>query len=121
VRTEPADRVTVFTGAPSQDQGHETVVAQICADQIGAPLDKITALGGDASLMAPPYADRLRRSAAGRLVEHKQYIVRRGEDMPEVRPHARPAGTATEEGDQLPMPAQQCVGRDDRIQLAVLA
>jgi aerobic carbon-monoxide dehydrogenase large subunit len=50
VRTDPAGRVTVFTRAPSQDQGHETVFAQICADQIGAPLDKITVLGGDTSL-----------------------------------------------------------------------
>lgn len=52
VRVEPDGRVTVFTGAPSQGQGHETVFAQICADQLGAPIDKITVLGGDTGLIA---------------------------------------------------------------------
>jgi carbon-monoxide dehydrogenase large subunit len=51
VRVEPDGRVTVFIGAPSQGQGHETVFAQICADQLGVPLDKITVLGGDTALI----------------------------------------------------------------------
>ncbi len=52
VRVEPDGRVTVVTGAPSQGQGHETVLAQICADQLGARLDGITVLGGDTALIA---------------------------------------------------------------------
>src|SRR5262249_52500809 len=30
VRVDPGGRVTVYTGAPSQGQGHETTMAQIC-------------------------------------------------------------------------------------------
>ena len=51
VRVEPDGRVTVTLGAPSQGQGHETVFAQICADQLGAPIDAITVLGGDTALI----------------------------------------------------------------------
>jgi carbon-monoxide dehydrogenase large subunit len=40
-----AVRVTV--GAPSQGQGHETTLAQICAARLGVPLDTVTVVAGD--------------------------------------------------------------------------
>jgi CO/xanthine dehydrogenase Mo-binding subunit len=40
-------RVHVSTGAPSQGQGHETTLAQICADRLGVPLDSVSVIGGD--------------------------------------------------------------------------
>jgi CO/xanthine dehydrogenase Mo-binding subunit len=40
-------RVRVVTGAPSQGQGHETTLAQICADVLRVPLDAIAVVGGD--------------------------------------------------------------------------
>jgi aerobic carbon-monoxide dehydrogenase large subunit len=43
--------VTVFTGAPSQGQGHETTLAQICADALGVPLASIAVVGGDSTLI----------------------------------------------------------------------
>jgi carbon-monoxide dehydrogenase large subunit len=51
VRVDPEGRVTVFTGAPSQGQGHETTLAQICADALGVPLDSISVVGGDSALI----------------------------------------------------------------------
>jgi len=51
VRMDPEGRVTVFTGAPSQGQGHETTLAQICADTLGVPLDSISVVGGDSALI----------------------------------------------------------------------
>lgn len=51
VRVDPEGRVTVFTGAPSQGQGHETTLAQICADALGVPLDTISVVGGDSALI----------------------------------------------------------------------
>jgi aerobic carbon-monoxide dehydrogenase large subunit len=51
VRIDPEGRVTVFTGAPSQGQGHETTLAQICADTLGMPLDSISVVGGDSALI----------------------------------------------------------------------
>jgi CO/xanthine dehydrogenase Mo-binding subunit len=51
VRIDPEGRVTVFTGAPSQGQGHETTLAQICADTLSVPLESVTVVGGDTSLI----------------------------------------------------------------------
>ena len=51
VRIDPEGRVTVFTGAPSQGQGHETTLAQICADTLGVPIDSVTVVGGDSALI----------------------------------------------------------------------
>jgi CO/xanthine dehydrogenase Mo-binding subunit len=40
-------RVQVIVGAPSQGQGHETVLAQVCADRLGVPLAIIDVTAGD--------------------------------------------------------------------------
>jgi carbon-monoxide dehydrogenase large subunit len=51
VRVDPEGRVTVFTGAPSQGQGHETTFAQICADELGVPLASVSVVAGDTALI----------------------------------------------------------------------
>jgi CO/xanthine dehydrogenase Mo-binding subunit len=40
-------RVRVAAGPPSQGQGHETVLAQICAARLGVPLASVDVSGGD--------------------------------------------------------------------------
>ncbi len=45
ITTEGA--VNVRTGASSQGQGHQTVLAQICADELGVPFASVTVTGGD--------------------------------------------------------------------------
>ncbi len=47
VRVEPGGQVVVVTGAGPQGQGHETTVAQICADALGVPLEAVQLLAGD--------------------------------------------------------------------------
>jgi carbon-monoxide dehydrogenase large subunit len=47
VRVESSGAVTVFSGASSQGQSHETVFAQIVADGLDVPLDQITVVAGD--------------------------------------------------------------------------
>jgi CO/xanthine dehydrogenase Mo-binding subunit len=47
VGIEADGRVHVSTGAPSQGQGHETTLAQICADRLGVPLEWVSVVGGD--------------------------------------------------------------------------
>jgi len=42
VRVLPTGRVQVETGAASQGQGHATVLAQICADMLGVPLEHVS-------------------------------------------------------------------------------
>ncbi len=47
VTVEESGRVRVTVGAPSQGQGHETILAQICADRLGVPLTSIDVTAGD--------------------------------------------------------------------------
>jgi len=47
VRIGAAGRVEVSTGACSQGQGHATVFAQIAADALGVPFERIDVVGGD--------------------------------------------------------------------------
>ena len=46
VTVEADGRVEVVTGAASVGQGVETVIAQICADALGVPLDAIRVVHG---------------------------------------------------------------------------
>ncbi len=43
----PAGRIRLFTGAPSQGQGHRTVFPQILADALGVRPDQIDVVAGD--------------------------------------------------------------------------
>src|SRR5207244_135824 len=44
---EESGRVRVTVGAPSQGQGHETTLAQVCADRLGVPIESIDVTAGD--------------------------------------------------------------------------
>lgn len=52
VRFHPTGSVTVFTGAHSHGQGHETTFAQIVADRLGVPFDKVEVVHGDTAKVA---------------------------------------------------------------------
>jgi CO/xanthine dehydrogenase Mo-binding subunit len=47
VRVEVDGRVFVFSGASSQGQAHETTLAQIVADGLSVPLERVTVVPGD--------------------------------------------------------------------------
>ncbi|HEY3118730.1 MAG TPA: xanthine dehydrogenase family protein molybdopterin-binding subunit [Chloroflexota bacterium] len=47
VRVEPSGQVVVESGASPQGQGHDTILAQICADRLGVDIDAITVFTGD--------------------------------------------------------------------------
>jgi carbon-monoxide dehydrogenase large subunit len=47
VSVESSGRVRVVVGAPSQGQGHETILAQVCADRLGVPMDAVDVIAGD--------------------------------------------------------------------------
>jgi aerobic carbon-monoxide dehydrogenase large subunit len=47
VRVNPTASVTVFTGAHSHGQGHETTFAQIVSDRLGIPYDQVEIVHGD--------------------------------------------------------------------------
>src|SRR5712692_8967643 len=47
VRVDPSGQVFVFSGASSQGQSHETTLAQIVADGLSLPLERVTVVPGD--------------------------------------------------------------------------
>lgn len=47
VRVDPSGQVAVRTGACSQGQGHATVLAQVCADELRVDPQAVTVVGGD--------------------------------------------------------------------------
>ena len=51
VRVDPSGTVYVYVGVSAQGQAHETTLAQICADHLGAPLSDVVVVGGDTSLV----------------------------------------------------------------------
>ncbi len=49
IRVHPTGTVTVFTGSHSHGQGHETTFAQVVADRLGLPIEKVDIVHGDTS------------------------------------------------------------------------
>jgi carbon-monoxide dehydrogenase large subunit len=47
IHVDPSGTVLVHVGVASQGQGHETTLAQICAHELGVPLERVVVLGGD--------------------------------------------------------------------------
>ncbi|HUN38728.1 MAG TPA: xanthine dehydrogenase family protein molybdopterin-binding subunit [Acetobacteraceae bacterium] len=47
IRVHPTGSVTVYTGAHSHGQGHETTLAQLVVDQLGVPYDQVEIVHGD--------------------------------------------------------------------------
>ncbi len=54
-RVEPSGKVTIYTGASSHGQGHETSFAQIAADALEIDINDVTLLHGDTS--SAPYSN----------------------------------------------------------------
>nr|MDP9466746.1 aerobic carbon-monoxide dehydrogenase large subunit [Actinomycetota bacterium] len=54
VQVETSGKVVVATGLTTQGQGHETVFAQIVADELGVPFEDVTVTTGDTRRM--PYS-----------------------------------------------------------------
>ncbi|HZB93788.1 MAG TPA: xanthine dehydrogenase family protein molybdopterin-binding subunit [Stellaceae bacterium] len=52
LRFERDDSVSLIVGTQSNGQGHETAYAQIVADRLGIPFDKVTLRQGDTAAMA---------------------------------------------------------------------
>ncbi len=79
VSLDAAGKVVVATGACSQGQGHETVLAQIAADSLGADLEDVTVVGGDTDAIPFGIGTFASRSTvlAGNAVHASAGVVRR--------------------------------------------
>jgi aerobic carbon-monoxide dehydrogenase large subunit len=64
IRVEPDGRVTVRTGSSPHGQGHETIFAQIVADELGVDPDAVEIVWGDSSDVPPGVGTFASRSVA---------------------------------------------------------
>jgi carbon-monoxide dehydrogenase large subunit len=77
VEIDPGGNVEVVTGATSQGQGHETTLAQVVAEVLGVPIERIRVRHGDTALIphgGGTYASRAAVMAGASLFEAAQKV-----------------------------------------------
>ena len=52
LRFDPSGTLTILMGTQSSGQGHQTAYAQLAAERLGLPLDKIRVVQGDTAAIA---------------------------------------------------------------------
>ena len=60
---ESDGHVIVYTGACPQGQGHHTSLAQVCAHELGVPIDRVKVVSGDTSMINEGFGTFASRSA----------------------------------------------------------
>ena len=72
MRVNPTGSVTVLTGTHSHGQGHETTFAQVVADKLGIPIEKIEIVHGDTAEDAVRHGHLRLALARGRRLRDRQ-------------------------------------------------
>ncbi len=81
VRVQPTGKVSVFTGAHSHGQGHETVFAQFVADALGIPMDDVEIEHGDTDQVAfgmGTYGSRSLAVGGSAIIKSVEKILEKG-------------------------------------------
>jgi carbon-monoxide dehydrogenase large subunit len=84
VRVHPTGSVTVFTGAHSHGQGHETTFAQLVHEQLGVPLDQIEVVHGDTAKIPfgmGTYGSRSLAVGGSAMVKAMDKVVAKGKKI----------------------------------------
>ncbi|HKP17001.1 MAG TPA: xanthine dehydrogenase family protein molybdopterin-binding subunit [Gaiellaceae bacterium] len=78
VRVETDGTLTIATGTSAQGQGHETTFAQLAADRLGVPLERVRVLAGDTATTpfgsAGAIASRSMTVAGGAIVRASERL-----------------------------------------------
>ncbi len=84
IRVHPTGSVTVFTGAHSHGQGHETTFAQLVHEQLGVPLDQIEVVHGDTNRIPfgmGTYGSRSLAVGGSAMVKAMDKIIAKGKKI----------------------------------------
>src|SRR5262245_15539507 len=84
VRVLPTGAIDVPIGSQSQGQGHETVFAQVIAEQLGVPYESVRIITGDTDQVAQgvgTFASRSMLRAGSAAVEASHAVVAKGRAM----------------------------------------
>src|SRR5260370_17977102 len=83
-RVDPTGSITVFTGAHSHGQGHETTFAQLVSDRLGLAFDQVDIVHGDTGKIPfgmGTYASRSLAVGGTALVKAMDKIVNKGKKI----------------------------------------
>ena len=81
VRIQPTGKVSVYTGAHSHGQGHETTFAQVVADKFGIPLEDVDVVHGDSDSVAfgmGTYGSRSLAVGGSAIVKSIEKVIEKG-------------------------------------------
>ncbi len=84
IRVHPTGSVTVYTGAHSHGQGHETTFAQVVADKFGLSLDQVEVVHGDTAAVPfgmGTYGSRSMAVGGGALALAADKVIEKGKKI----------------------------------------
>lgn len=84
VRVQPTGKVSVYTGAHSHGQGHETTFAQVVADKLGIAMDDVEIVHGDSEAVAfgmGTYGSRSLAVGGSAIIKSIEKIVEKGKKI----------------------------------------
>lgn len=84
VRVQPTGKVSVYTGAHSHGQGHETTFAQVVADKFGISMDDVEIKHGDTETVAfgmGSYGSRSLAVGGTAIVKSIEKIIEKGKKI----------------------------------------
>ncbi len=84
VRVQPTGKVSVYTGAHSHGQGHETTFAQVVADRLGISMDDVIIEHGDTESVAfgmGTYGSRSLAVGGSAIVKSIDKIIEKGKKI----------------------------------------
>ncbi len=101
VRVQPTGKVSVYTGAHSHGQGHETTFAQVVADKLGIDIDDVEIVHGDSESVAfgmGTYGSRSLAVGGSAIVKSIEKIVEKGTKIAAHKLEAAPDDIEFKEG-----------------------
>lgn len=84
VRVQPTGKVSIYTGAHSHGQGHETTFAQVVADKLGINLEDVEVVHGDSEAVAfgmGTYGSRSLAVGGSAIVKSIEKIIEKGKKI----------------------------------------
>lgn len=81
LRAEPDGSITILAGTHNHGQGHETSFAQVVAEKLGVPFDKVRLVFGDSAIVskgAGTHGSRSMRMAGSAMLHAATALIERG-------------------------------------------
>ena len=116
VRVQPTGKVSVFTGAHSHGQGHETTFAQVVADKFGIAIEDVDIVHGDSDAVAfgmGTYGSRSLAVGGSAIIKSIEKVIEKGKQIAAHSMEARPEDVTFADGQYSVAGTDKSVGFGD--------